>query len=171
MIMSATTTFDAPWGTSLKLMTALSVSILGGVALIGLFSGPRDSWLWWLGMVAMPLLVLLGGACFAIRGYVIDNRTLLIRRPGWQVPIDLRELRSVEADPAAMRGSVRVFGNGGLFCFAGRFRNRPLGPYRAFATDPKLAVVLHFPERTVVVTPGEPERFVDEIRQRSSTAD
>lgn len=167
--MSATTTFEAPWGTSLKLLTALSVSILGGVVLIGLFGGPRDSWPWWLGMVAMPLLVLLGSACFAIRGYVIDDRTLLIRRPGWRVPVDLRELRSVEANPAAMRGSVRVFGNGGLFCFAGRFRNRLLGPYRAFATDPKRAVVLRFPARTVVVTPGDPGRFVEEIRRVLAT--
>ncbi len=52
-----------------------------------------------------------------------------------------------------MKGSIRTFGNGGLFCFSGRFRNRKLGSYRAFATDPKLAVVLRFPDKIVVVTP------------------
>ena len=42
----------------------------------------------------------------------------------------------------------------------GFFRNRTLGRYRAYATDPGRAVVLVLGGRTVVVTPGEPRIFL-----------
>ena len=74
-------------------------------------------------------------------------------------------LKSAEVDTEAMSKSIRTFGNGGLFCFAGIFNNNRLGSYRAFATDPKRAVVLRFSDRTVVVTPDQPDDFVMRTKQ------
>jgi hypothetical protein len=59
-----------------------------------------------------------------------------------------------------MQGSIRTFGNGGLFGFIGLFRNKKLGRYRAFATDEKNAVVLRFATHTLVITPEQPQRAV-----------
>lgn len=59
-----------------------------------------------------------------------------------------------------MGRSLRLFGNGGLFCSAGWFRNRTLGRYRAFAMSPRHAVVLTFAARVVAVTPDDPERIL-----------
>ena len=42
-----------------------------------------------------------------------------------------------------------------------------LGRYRAWVTDPRRAVVLEFPDRTIVVSPGRPHLFVDELRERT----
>jgi hypothetical protein len=77
----------------------------------------------------------------------------------------LSGLKSAEVDTEAMSKSIRTCGNGGLFCFAGAFNNNRLGSYRAFATDPKRAVVLRFSDRTVVVTPDQPDDFVMRIKQ------
>ncbi|MFN7139357.1 MAG: PH domain-containing protein, partial [Limisphaerales bacterium] len=85
----------------------------------------------------------------------------LIHRLGWVTKFNLGELQSFAADPTAMDGSIRLFGNGGLFAFTGLFRNKKLGNYRAFATDPKRAVVLRLKERVIVVTPDDPFRFVE----------
>ena len=74
-------------------------------------------------------------------------------------------LPSAEADPVALKGSIRLAGNGGLFAFCGWFRNSKLGVYRAFCTDLAHAVVLRFPDRTVVVTPDQPDKFVAAIRE------
>jgi hypothetical protein len=115
-------------------------------------------------MVLLPLLVLVGAAFFVIRGYTVSGQTLRIHRLGWDSTLDLQQLRSATVDPEAMRRSLRTFGNGGLFCFAGRFRSQKLGPYRAFATDPKRAVVLTFADRTVVVTPDDPAAFVAQLQ-------
>ena len=79
--------------------------------------------------------------------------------------IALTDLVAAEVDSNAMAKSVRTFGNGGLFCFAGYFWNKKLGTYRAFATDLKRCVVLKFPNRTVVVTPDNPEEFVARIKE------
>jgi hypothetical protein len=62
-----------------------------------------------------------------------------------------------------MRGSFRLFGNGGMFSFTGWYRNRALGTYRAFVTDLKQTVVLRFEKKTIVLSPENPERFVSEI--------
>lgn len=163
--MLPTPQFGAPWAASLKLMTVLLVALLLGIALIGLFGGGNANGLWLLTMVMVPLLILLAGIAFMIRGYDLETDTLRVYRLGWSTRLDLRGLRDAEVDPAAMMGSMRVFGNGGLFCFAGRFRNRQLGTYRAFATDPRQAVVLRLRDRTVVITPDDPEKFLDEVRK------
>jgi hypothetical protein len=64
-----------------------------------------------------------------------------------------------------MDRSIRISGNGGLFVFCGLFRNSKLGVYRAFCTDASHAVVLRFPDRTIVVTPAQPEKFVNAIKE------
>ena len=163
--MSQRLRFRAPWGMALKGMTGLSVVLLVGIALIGTFAGPRESPLWIFGMIVMPLVLVIGPALFTIRGYVLTRRALLVQRIGWNSTLDLAGLQSAEADPKAMARSIRLFGNGGMFCFAGLFRNKKLGRYRAFATDAKRAVILKFRDRTVVVTPENPEAFVAKIRE------
>ncbi|HXZ86218.1 MAG TPA: PH domain-containing protein, partial [Myxococcota bacterium] len=70
----------------------------------------------------------------------------------------------VRADAQAMTGSMRLFGNGGLFSFTGLFQSRTLGRYRAFVTDPARAVVLRTARRVVIVSPAEPQAFVEAAR-------
>jgi hypothetical protein len=157
-------TFGAPWGRLLCFLTVLTGLILAGVPLIGVFTGPRGDAAWILSMIVMPLSILSGGAFFMIRRYELTEDALLVRRAGWSSRVDLSRLVSAEAVPDAMANSMRTFGNGGLFCFAGLFYNKRLGSYRVFATDPKRAVVLRFSDRVVVVTPDDPEAFVASIK-------
>jgi len=59
-----------------------------------------------------------------------------------------------------MQGSLRTFANGGLFAFAGNFHSGDLGAYRAYVTDGMKAVVLKFTDKTIVVSPDDPEEFI-----------
>lgn len=152
--------FTAPWSISLKLITISTAVVLLSMPVFGLFnyhSGMLP------GLIAvlfvLPLAILVIAAFFMIRHYEIRNNVLYIQRLGWQTKLDLTDLESAETDPEAMQRSIRTFGNGGLFCFAGKFRNKKLGPYRVFATNPKLSVVLKFPQKVVVVTPDSPTTF------------
>ncbi|MGD9599211.1 MAG: PH domain-containing protein [Steroidobacteraceae bacterium] len=72
----------------------------------------------------------------------------------------------VRGVPGEMRGSVRLFGNGGLFAITGWFWNRRLGRYRAFATDPDRAVLLEFARGKVLVTPHDPQAFIVQARRQ-----
>ena len=163
-------TFNAPWGRSLKLATGLCLAIVFGVFMIGLLFEPTNVAYWRIGMLWIPTTLLIVSYFFSIRNYQVLETKLLIHRVGWKSTIDLADLESVQVDPTAMSKSIRLFGNGGLFCFAGIFRNHKLGRYRAFATSPKNSVILRFPNRTVVVTPEDPDGFAEMIKIRQSLA-
>lgn len=157
--------FTAPWSRQLKWLTALIAILLLGLPLMLLNRAPQTGSVLFAISIWLPPAILLLGALFAIRGYAIQGQTFQVLRPGWKTRIDLGDLQSAEAKAEAMRGSIRIFGNGGLFGFIGLFRNDTLGRYRAFATDSANCVVLRFPARTIVVTPDRPEQFVAAIRQ------
>lgn len=165
--MSDARHFQAPWALSVKIVTPAVCAILAGAALIGATALPAHASRFVRCVaIVMPLVVLTGTLPFLIRGYVLQERMLLVQRLGWSTRVDLTSLRSIVADPNAMRGSIRLFASGGLFGFFGVFRNRSLGLYRAYATDPRRAVVLKLSGRTVVVTPDDPAAFVADVRQR-----
>ncbi len=163
--------FGAPWSTSVKTITILVIATLGFVVAVGIFLlvgvGSGSSILIALATIVIPVLIPIASAFWMIRGYVLEGETLSIQRLGWQSMLDLKELVSAEVDPEAMARSHRTFGIGGLFCFYGRFTNKKLGAYRAYATDPKRSVVLKFQDQTVVVSPDRPDDFVECIKDRT----
>ena len=155
--------YTVTWSTSLKLLTLLSVGILLGIPVYMLqtYTELHSILLW--SLVVLPLVILAGGPLFMIRGYELTGNQLSVIRLGWRNQLDLQSLESVTVDPNAMSRSWRLFGNGGMFCFAGQFRNKTLGRYRAFATNPADSVVLRWGDRTIVVTPSEPTRFRNQV--------
>ena len=160
-------TFHAPWSLSVKLTTVLSSILLIGMGIFGIFAGLyiKTLWfLWFISMVIQPFLILIIAFFFMIRGYVITQNTLLIKRLFWYTKLDLTCLISVEADPEAMTGSKRTFGNGGFFSITGMYWNKKNGSYRAFATNPKFSIILKFINRTVIVTPDKPEEFAAKLK-------
>ena len=100
-----------------------------------------------------------------IRGYTTTSDAILIHRMFWTTRLPLVGLRSVEYEPEAMRWSIRIFGNGGFFSFTGLFRNKQLGVYRAFVTDPRRTVVLRYADQSVVISPATPEEFVRDLNK------
>lgn len=156
--------FSAPWGTGVKLVTLFIFAVLG----VSFFLIARrvDE----IGSVAFVVLigelaVLLGGMAFTTSGYTIVGSTLEVRRLFWSTRIDLTGLESAEHNPGALKRSLRLFGNGGFFGVSGLFRNKTLGRYRAWITDPNRAVILRFPDRVVVVSPEPPGEFVTEVER------
>jgi hypothetical protein len=136
----------------LKIMTVLFLGLMTAVLFVA--SPPAN----------LFLLAIVGiTAAFMVRGYSVRPGVLLVHRLGWATRIPLDRLVSVEAEPNATLGSIRVFGIGGAFAFVGRFRNSTLGSYRAYMTDPDFCVVLDFGSEKVVVTPDSPSRFVEAV--------
>ena len=170
--------FRAPWGAPLVVMTGvctvacllfplagIMIAFGSSVALRALEMTsipPMLGWAGWI-LVAVPLLTLMGSAAFMVRGYVLTDSSLSIKRLGWEKRLELSRLNSATVDPDALQGSLRLFGNGEFFSFTGLYRNKNLGIYRVYATDAKKAVVLRFADKTVVITPDDPEEFVAEI--------
>lgn len=170
--------YKAPWGAPLIIMTSVCVLIFAALPVGALFAGNshllRDwgfstlpPWAQWL-VVLAPIVSIVASAAFMVRGYVVTDAFLIIKRLGWGTRLDLSRLTSVEVDPHALEGSMRLFGNGGFFSFSGWYRNKKLGVYRLFATDTKRAVVLRFSDKAVVVTPEDPQKFAADIASKIS---
>jgi hypothetical protein len=117
---------------------------------------------WWL-HVGPPCALMLACSLFVVRGFTIQNGTLLVHRLCWNTEIPLADLQSAEVIPDACRGSLRIFGNGGGFSNTGRYWNKGLGHYRAFVNDWKSPVVLRWPHKTIVLSCEEPEAFVSAV--------
>ena len=156
---STPTSFRAPWSRSLVVISVIVPLVCVAVVsapLASLGQGNR----WGFLLATLPLLLPSVAALFLIRGYVLRDHDLLVRRLCWTTRISLTGLRSVRHDPAALRWSIRTFGNGGLFSFTGFYWNKTLGSYRCFVTDPARSVILRLPKRTLVVSPDDPSAFV-----------
>ena len=157
--------FRAPWGRPLRLATLISVAVMAGVMVAGAIALAQGATLAAFAMIALPLAVIVGAMPFMVRGYVLHENRIVVRRLGWHTTLPMQDLQSVSGDAGVMHGSLRVFANGGLFSFSGEFWNRKLGRYRALATDPERAVVLRYPQRVIVITPHDPQQFI--MRARS----
>lgn len=162
--MNSTTRFTAPWCLAVKIITGLTLALLTGMSLSGALFMPDSAPLPARLLVTwIPLAILLGTLPFLIRGYSLTPNALLIERLGWQNRFALADVTSAAINPEALRGSLRLFGSGGLFGFFGWFCNKRIGVYRAYGTDPKRAVIIKLKHRTIVVTPDNPQRFVEEL--------
>lgn len=152
------TYFGAPWGVSLKISTTL-ICFVVGVPMAFQVSYGR-----WIGFVLAGILLTV--LLCMVRGYTVTPHDLEIHRVGWRTRVPLAGLTDATLRPGVMRGSWRLWGNGGAFSIHGWFSNAALGRYRAFVTDTRRTVVLNWPGATVVVSPDDPERFLRTIAGR-----
>lgn len=140
-----------------------------GISVLLLFclgQAPYGTALW---APLLPLLILGIAAVFLVRGYEISKTVLIIHRLGWSNRYDLSRMVSIRHDPAALKGSIRNFGNGGLLSFSGFFWNKTLGSYRLYATDINNAVLIKLPGRVIVITPDNPDRFMQAAASAAKT--
>jgi hypothetical protein len=153
-------TFTAPWSRLLIGLSVVSTVVCVGAGILAMTVGrgaPPQL------MVPLLLALIFGTALFTVRGYAITPDAILVRRLFWNTCLPLAGLESATFSPGATKGSIRVFGNGGMYAVTGWFRNRELGSYRAFVTDFSKLVVLRYPGKTIVLSPGEPEEFIREL--------
>jgi hypothetical protein len=115
--------------------------------------------------IASLVLVLALSYAFAPNGYRLERDALVIERPIGPLTIALAGLQGV--GPYVREGYSMVgYRNGGLFGVYGRTR-RPSGGWICFwGRRIKGIVALRFPDRTVLVMPGDPERFARDVESR-----
>lgn len=144
--------------TAAPVFYALLSRHLGGAAFLALLLG-----LW-----------LAGAFLFAPSGYAVEFTSLVVRRAGGDERIylgDLREARLMDVDdgvglPRTGTGGVfHLIANPGVFGVYGVFANVALGRHTWYATRRDDLVLLRTADHAYVVSPSEPERFVEELQQ------
>jgi hypothetical protein len=160
--------YPAPWGKLLIGVTAFATLVCIGASVAVALSAKDepDAEGIMRAAAALPMLIVVLAALFMVRGYAVTADEIIVQRPLWSRRFLRSQLQSASVDPNALRGSIRLFGNGGLFSFSGVFRSPALGRYRAYVTDPVRTVVLRFADRVVVISPADPDAFVRDVAPR-----
>ncbi len=151
----------APWGTRVRVISVVVTVLLLGIIPTIIFSIPvLVSLMQWL-ILGLMAFILAVTALFLVRGYALADKVLIVQRTFWVTRIKLDGLKSAVADPQALQGAWKTVGNDGVFAIHGWFRSKRLGKFRAFVTDPSRAVVLDLGLEKVVLSPAEPDSFVN----------
>lgn len=110
------------------------------------------------GAALMPLVLLLTWM-FSVKGYTVLNDVLTVHRPFWDTSIVLPPDTEFKREPEIRKGLGKTTGNGGVFGYTGRFRNKALGGFRAFATnwDHAVSVTSRSSGMCLVITPETSE--------------
>lgn len=154
--------FGAPWSLTLKVLSIVVPLVAGACAFLPMLMVPTAPWL----QIVVPVVILFSlgiSSLFAVRGYVIEPDSVVVRRLLWDTRVALRNLAGAEARSLTNDFHLRLCGNGGLFAFTGWYWCRSLGRFRLFGTDLKRSVVLRFTKGTVVITPDRPDEFVSRL--------
>ena len=160
----------APLGGRVRLLTWLSVGIFVviEVVIVVLLLPERrpPPWPMWPVLLGAPAIVFVIWYGALVRRYRLLGDEIVVERAWLTARLPLAGLTTVESDREALRGAWKIMGNDGLGAYAGRFRSRKLGKFRAYVSDPDCAVVLRWPDRCLVVSPAQPSEFIDAVRAR-----
>jgi len=161
---------SAPLGGRVRLMTWLTVVLVVTIDAVIvaqlLLERHPPPWPVWPILFSTPAIVVVIWYGALVRRYRLLGGEIVIERAWLTMRLPLAGLVAVETDREALRGAWKIFGNDGLGAYAGRFRSRKLGRFRAYVSDPAWAVVLRWPDRCLVVSPAQPGEFTDAVRAR-----
>jgi hypothetical protein len=117
------------------------------------------------------LLALVVGLAYAWspRGYCVSRDSITVKRLIGDVRVPLERVRELRrATPDDWRGSLRLWGSGGLFGYYGLHRTSRLGRCTWYMTNCKNAVVLVTEEKTTIYSPDDVDGFFAAARPAGS---
>ncbi|QEC67129.1 hypothetical protein FRZ67_07430 [Panacibacter ginsenosidivorans] len=150
------------------IIITIAVTVLFAFIIIGQFAIIKDEG------SAIPiytttacLLIYFLAFAFTPVNYIVTTEEIIVRRPLSNVHIKRADIKSVELiDKNKIAGSLRTFGNGGLFGYYGNFANFSLGRMTWYATRrDKPVLVTTTANKKIILTPDEPEKFVKEFSE------
>ncbi|MGO9261794.1 MAG: PH domain-containing protein [Bryobacteraceae bacterium] len=147
--------FSASYDATTKVLTAAVCAILAAVVIV---TGS---------MIAAGIGALIVALSYAWspRGYTISERSIFVKRfiGNARIPLDgIREARAATAED--FRGSIRLFGDGGLFGYYGVFRTSKLGKSNWYLTNRSHAVVVITGAKTALFSPDDTDGFLAAMR-------
>jgi hypothetical protein len=167
--------FAAPWDRTNRVSTVVAAAVLVAVPLVvaALTARAEEG----LARAAAALTAAAAAATLGFawalgpKGYAIAGDAVVVERPLRPVRIPLQAIHAVGPLPdGALRGSAKVAGSAGLFGWYGRFWNRRLGSFRAYATRRRGLVLVEAGGHRYVLSPDPPDRFVEAVLSRAPGA-
>jgi hypothetical protein len=148
--------------------TLTSIAVPAGAAMMLLLAvnSTQDSQPALLSGAALLLLLTIIFWLYAPLAYAVNSEGITIRRRAGHTKIAANQIAGIRvASPEEMQGIIRVFGNGGLFGYTGRYYSRKLGHQRWFCSRRSgLVFIERHNAILTVISPDEPEAFVAAVK-------
>ena len=156
--------FGASWEKKLSTISSLVTVILILVALETVGKASRfDSETIAL-RIGLAALIVLNSIFCLIRGYSITPDTIEINHIGRAKKFKIRDITDIEKVPLGARNGFGLCGIWGIYSFTGIAINSTYGIHKRYLTNRSNAVALKFGKKTVVVSPDDPDRFIQEVQ-------
>jgi hypothetical protein len=147
--------FSLSWDRTTKIVSAACIGVFLVVAVL------TNSLI----VAGLGLLVGLGSYAWSPRSYLISADGITVKRLIGDVFFPFTELHEVRrATPHDLAGSVRLFGNGGLFGYYGLFRSPALGVCSWYVTN-RRNIVVAVGVKTALFSPDDIDGFLAAIPQ------
>jgi|YelNatPaOPRAMG01_1025707.scaffolds.fasta_scaffold13757_3 hypothetical protein len=122
---------------------------------------PDDLRMWMVqgGVLLFFLVILIGSYLLSPRYYRIENENLVIVRPAKNVVISLDDIVSVKLLHAdEVGGSIRTFGNGGLFGYYGKYFFPKFGRVTLYTSQRKNRILIETKQGLkFMISPDDPD--------------
>lgn len=120
------------------------------------------------GIILFLLATLVISYLFSVKSYLIAGNELVIRRHVNEKRIsiaDIAEIRLVAEED--MRGTIRTFGNGGLFGYYGKYYNRTFGSMTLYTTQRANRVFIRTKSGSKIIISPDDLSLVAELKSGS----
>jgi hypothetical protein len=128
--------------------------------------GDRTSILIFSGIVLPQLAIIIVCWLYAPQSYTVDGIDLTINRLVSKVKIQLADITQARllAD-GEMRGSIRTFGNGGLFGYYGKYYNSKIGQMTLYTTQIKNRILILTAEGKKIIISPDDTSIIEKIKK------
>ncbi len=163
--------FPATLTTPMKLVTYIvgyGVGVvLPAVLAVSLYVTSHRPWPFVLPLATITIFGV--ASLFRPLAFTVTRDELLVERPIGAVRIPLERIAAVTDAEEFFRGpTLGLFRVGGFYGTYGRFWNRGTGAFDLFLTgQPELLAIRSSSRRPLVISPTDPERFVDALGRRA----
>ncbi|MBK7097339.1 MAG: hypothetical protein IPH58_01935 [Sphingobacteriales bacterium] len=158
--------FDASYSLKVKIITTAVIILFMGLGIMQISPAIRVDAFLALSLSTLFLVILVVTYGLSVTNYEINSYELVICRPFKNKIIPKENITSAERIyKRDLKWTFRVFGSGGLFGIYGNFFNKKFGTMNWFVTrEDKLILIKTNKGKKYVVSPDEPERFLDTLR-------
>ncbi len=97
---------------------------------------------------------------------IVDNNSITIERKFKPVVIRFSEIKTVRLlQKGEMKGTIRTFGNGGIFGYTGLYYNKTMGSMTWYCTQRKKYILVEKTNnKKLIITPDNPDDFIQSLR-------
>ena len=118
-------------------------------------------------VLIIMLSIIIGSYLWSPKKYILSNNQLIINKTTNSIVVDYKNIKKVHLiKKEEMKGTIRTFGNGGLFGYYGKFHNPTFGNMNFQTTRQDNRVLIETKDNRKIIVSPDDLNFVNEINKR-----